>query len=258
MANETKRHDDARLAVATKCTFCVDRIDAGLAQGQKPGVDPEATPACVNACIAGALAFGDLDDPASNVSQLLAENQHFRMHEELGTGPGFYYLWDKAVAADPAPKSRACAWRQVMSYGPAPWQQKNWDWRAAGNFIGGGAGSGLIVFTALSGAQGLALTAAHAGGLALIGCGLLCVWLEIGRPLRALHVFFNPRTSWMTREAYHGDAARFRVGMAAAAGVPGFEWLAAALARRVRLLPEPHAAARREESRPGASRCCRR
>ena len=33
------------------------------------------------------------------VSQLLAENQHFRMHEELGTGPGFYYLWDKKEEA---------------------------------------------------------------------------------------------------------------------------------------------------------------
>src|SRR5690606_7438734 len=94
---ETKRRDDPRLGVATKCTFCVERIDAGLENGQTPGVDPEATPACVNACIAKALAFGDLDDPASNVSQLLAENQHFRMHEELGTGPGFYYLWDKAA-----------------------------------------------------------------------------------------------------------------------------------------------------------------
>jgi phenylacetyl-CoA:acceptor oxidoreductase subunit 1 len=81
--------------VATKCTFCVERIDAGLAQGKQPGVDPEATPACVNACIAEALTFGDLDDPQSNVSQLLAENQHSRMHEELGTGPGFFYLWDR-------------------------------------------------------------------------------------------------------------------------------------------------------------------
>ena len=85
--------------MATKCTFCVDRIDAGLAQGLTPGVDPVATPACVNACIAQALAFGDVDDPASNVSQLLAENQHFRMHEEVGTGPNFHYLWDRAETA---------------------------------------------------------------------------------------------------------------------------------------------------------------
>jgi phenylacetyl-CoA:acceptor oxidoreductase subunit 1 len=93
--SETKRRDDARLAVATKCTFCVERIDAGTAQGLVPGVDPAATPACVNSCIAKAMTFGDLDDPQSAVSQLLAGNEHFRMHEELGTGPGFYYLWDR-------------------------------------------------------------------------------------------------------------------------------------------------------------------
>ncbi len=95
-AHEAQRHDEARLAVATKCTFCVDRIDAGLAQGLVPGVDPAATPACVNACIAQALAFGDVDDPSSNVSQLLAQNQSFVMHAEVGTGPNFHYLWDKA------------------------------------------------------------------------------------------------------------------------------------------------------------------
>jgi phenylacetyl-CoA:acceptor oxidoreductase subunit 1 len=93
---EKEGFDPKRLGVATKCTFCSERIDAGLAQGLKPGIDPEATPACVNSCIAAALHFGDAEDPGSNVTQLLAENQHFRMHEELGTGPRFYYLWDKA------------------------------------------------------------------------------------------------------------------------------------------------------------------
>ena len=90
--------------MATKCTFCVDRIDAGLAQGLKPGIDAAATPACVNACIAEALSFGDLEDPQSNVSQLLDANQHFRMQEELGNGPGFFYLWDRAPA-EPGPGS---------------------------------------------------------------------------------------------------------------------------------------------------------
>jgi phenylacetyl-CoA:acceptor oxidoreductase 27-kDa subunit len=97
-ASETTRRDDARLGVATKCTFCVDRIDAGIANGQVPGIDPEATPACVNACISKAMTFGDLDDPESLVSQVLAKNKHFRMHEELGTCPGFYYIWDKETS----------------------------------------------------------------------------------------------------------------------------------------------------------------
>ena len=95
--SEELREDDGRRNVSTKCNFCVDRIDAGLERGRTPGVDPEATPACVNACIAEALAFGDIDNPASNVSQLLVQHKHFRINEELGTGPGFYYLWDKAA-----------------------------------------------------------------------------------------------------------------------------------------------------------------
>ncbi|MCX7891560.1 MAG: 4Fe-4S dicluster domain-containing protein [Burkholderiales bacterium] len=93
---EEARLDRGRLGVATKCTFCVERIDAGLAAGKTPGVDPEATPACVNSCISQALQFGDLDDPQGKVAGLLATHRHFRMHEELGTGPGVYYLWDRA------------------------------------------------------------------------------------------------------------------------------------------------------------------
>jgi phenylacetyl-CoA:acceptor oxidoreductase 26-kDa subunit len=116
-----------------------------------------------------------------------------------------------------------------MSFGPAPWQQTNWDWRAACNFICGGAGAGLIVFAALSDAVGPAFTGLVLAGLALVGLGLFCVWLEIGRPLRALHVFFNPRTSWMTREAFIATLL-FPVALAAAAGVQGCAWVAAVLA----------------------------
>jgi phenylacetyl-CoA:acceptor oxidoreductase 27-kDa subunit len=95
MASEEARMDFGRIGVATKCTFCVDRIDAGLAAGLVPGKHADATPACVNSCIANALHFGDVNDPKSNVSKLLRENEHFRMHEELGAEPSFYYLWDR-------------------------------------------------------------------------------------------------------------------------------------------------------------------
>ena len=93
--SEAARFDARRMSVATKCTFCMDRVDLARENGLTPGVDPEVTPACVNSCIAGVLAFGDKEDPHSNVSQLLEATQHFRMHEELGTDPGFYYIWDK-------------------------------------------------------------------------------------------------------------------------------------------------------------------
>lgn len=95
MPNEAKRHDEGRVNVSTKCTFCIDRIDAAQSSGQTPGLDPEVTPACVNSCISGAMAFGDLDDPESNVSRLLREHKTFRQNEELETGPGVHYIWDR-------------------------------------------------------------------------------------------------------------------------------------------------------------------
>lgn len=87
------------------------------------------------------------------------------------------------------------------SFGPDPWQQTNWDARAAGNFIGGGAGCGLLLFAWAGGAQGSLRAALLLAALALVGAGLLCVWAEIGRPLRAVNVMFNPRSSWMSRES---------------------------------------------------------
>jgi phenylacetyl-CoA:acceptor oxidoreductase subunit 2 len=79
--------------------------------------------------------------------------------------------------------------------------QRYWDIRAAGNFSFGGSGSGLVLAAALGFLVGVPSALAVAAGLALIGLGLFCVWLEIGRPWRAINVFFHPRTSWMTREA---------------------------------------------------------
>jgi phenylacetyl-CoA:acceptor oxidoreductase subunit 2 len=115
------------------------------------------------------------------------------------------------------------------TFGPEPWHQASWDARAAGNFIGGGMGSGLIVFAALSGATGAARAALLLAGLALVGLGLFCVSLELGRPLRALNVFRNPRASWMAREAWT-SVALVAATLAAAAGIAAASWLAAALA----------------------------
>lgn len=94
MRHEAERFDERMIGVAQKCTFCIDTVEDGLSRGLTPGVDPDATPACVNNCISHALHFGDLDDPGSNVSKLLRENKYFRMHEEAGTGPNIYYLWE--------------------------------------------------------------------------------------------------------------------------------------------------------------------
>lgn len=64
----------------SKCTFCQPRIDQGLA------------PACVQTCVGHALIFGDVNDPQSEVSHLLADNTWTRLTtSEVDIGPNHYY-----------------------------------------------------------------------------------------------------------------------------------------------------------------------
>jgi molybdopterin-containing oxidoreductase family iron-sulfur binding subunit len=72
------------------CTFCFHRIDQGVRDGKKIGVD--VVPACAAACPTRAIHFGDLDDPGSQVSKLLATREAFRLREAMGTKPKVYYL----------------------------------------------------------------------------------------------------------------------------------------------------------------------
>jgi Fe-S-cluster-containing dehydrogenase component len=78
--------------VAEKCTFCVHRIDRGIEHGLTPGIDPQATPACVNVCPVGARVFGNVKDPESPVSKYLAEHETFRLREDFGTEPKVHYV----------------------------------------------------------------------------------------------------------------------------------------------------------------------
>lgn len=63
-----------------KCTFCVERIDRG---------EP---PRCVDVCFAHARFFGDLDDPESDLSKILAMREYDRLLADQGTGPNVYFL----------------------------------------------------------------------------------------------------------------------------------------------------------------------
>ena len=78
--------------VVEKCTFCVHRIDAGLANGLMPGVDEDATPACVNVCPVNARFFGNINDPDSTVSRIIKSRPTIRLREDLGTEPNVYYI----------------------------------------------------------------------------------------------------------------------------------------------------------------------
>jgi len=114
--------------------------------------------------------------------------------------------------------------------GAEPELQRSWDWRAAANFIGGGAGGGLFLFTAVA-AQQDASWLGRLGPFAplLVLLGLAGVGSELGRPLRGLNVFRRPRTSWMSREAFAAAAFLPAAFAAVALRLPALALLAASL-----------------------------
>lgn len=80
------REFSAQRGVMQKCTLCVDRI-------YNETLDPaDRQPACVAACPTRARHFGDLGDPGSAVSQLVAEREGYALMPELGYQPVNRYL----------------------------------------------------------------------------------------------------------------------------------------------------------------------
>jgi hypothetical protein len=64
-------------------------------------VDADATPMCAVACIAGAIVFGDLDDPASRVRTLIAATNAAPLAPECGTEPSVYYVTGDGPQPEP-------------------------------------------------------------------------------------------------------------------------------------------------------------
>jgi Fe-S-cluster-containing dehydrogenase component len=94
------RELDESSGTMKKCTLCADRIDNEL-------LPPEdRQPACVLACPTQARHFGDLGDPLSAVSKLVAEREGFGMLPELGYKPVNRYLPPRTAPKVPVAQSQ--------------------------------------------------------------------------------------------------------------------------------------------------------
>ncbi len=75
------RYIDPGTGGVDKCTFCMHRIEAGL-----------TTTSCQEICPTQSIYFGDLNDPDSQVSRLLATRESYTLNPQAGTKPKHFYL----------------------------------------------------------------------------------------------------------------------------------------------------------------------
>lgn len=73
-------HIDPNFGTASKCHFCSHRVDIGL------------EPACVVVCPEHAIIAGDMDDPSSEISKVLAKQSVTVRKPEQGTAPKLFYI----------------------------------------------------------------------------------------------------------------------------------------------------------------------
>jgi len=95
--------------VMEKCTYCIQRINehkidaetASVREGKQIKVGDELQTACQQSCPAGAIIFGNLNDPESKVSKLKSQARNYSLLGELNTRPRTTYL---AEVSNPNPE----------------------------------------------------------------------------------------------------------------------------------------------------------
>ena len=79
---------------AAKCNYCAHRVDVGL------------EPACVNVCPEHAIISGDMDNPNSEITQLLSRQQVSVRKPEKGTVPNLFYIDADEASLNPTATKR--------------------------------------------------------------------------------------------------------------------------------------------------------
>ncbi len=205
---------DAETHTAAKCNFCAHRVDNGL------------EPACVTVCPTHSIWVGDLDDPASGISQLVAANDTKVRAPEHLTGPNVHYVGAAPATLDPlaAPVRGSYVWAEpddlrlatsgdFLDADPMTATTLNtahpvaWGWRVAAYLWTKGVAAGALIVAAVGILLGLARVGPIAAGpgVAVVGTaltGALLVW-DLKRPERFYFLLTRANQgSWLVRGGY--------------------------------------------------------
>jgi Fe-S-cluster-containing dehydrogenase component/formate-dependent nitrite reductase membrane component NrfD len=218
---------DPETNTAAKCHFCAHRTEVGL------------EPACAVVCPEHAIVAGDISDPNSEISRLLATQQVHVRKPEQGTSPKVFYINAEEISIVPnlAVQDQGRLWSDWPNHGSGDWrgpiQNGNgrmaealmnssrpretyntphkipWHWQVpaylttkaigAGSFLVAAAGLGLGFFPATP------LFTTVAAFITLLFTGLttaLLVW-DLDRPERFWTILIRPQwRSWLARGAF--------------------------------------------------------
>lgn len=231
-----------------KCHYCSHRIE----QNREP--------ACVVVCPTEAIVTGDLDDPQSRISQLVAEGETLVRRPEQNTGPNVHYLGVEPSTLVPGSASRpeTYIWSERPNTKPEPWPESiptephtqtvldaghkvQWGWPVATYLLTKGIGAGAAMFAPFAAWLGLSGFAADylpeivALVFTLITTALLVE--DLHRPKLFLTLLTRGnRRSWLVKGAYILIAFSVTVPATIAAqffgldaAVTGLRWVSAAL-----------------------------
>lgn len=228
---------------AEKCNFCAHRIDQGL------------EPACVVVCPEEAIIVGDLNDPESEVSQIIANQKVDVRKPEKATSPKLFYTGadESTLSPSAAEYTGAHMWSQQMEGYPVDGEQSSvksmstsrvayevphkapWDWRVAFYTWTKSIAAGLFMMFAFLGMLGYQLAptwttaVAVLAGLFLAITGLTLI-LELEHPKRFYRIFTRPQwRSWLVIGAFIIAAFSIILVLLFIAGVASLSTLAVAL-----------------------------
>ena len=208
---------------AAKCNYCTHRVDIGL------------EPACVNVCPEHAIVSGDLDNPNTEISRLLARETVSVRKPEKGTSPKLFYIDGDRASLDPtaANPDTEYMWssqssgvghhvRQTVGLSrqidgvsndsarrvyDAPGKGVLWGWEVSAYVWTKAIAAGAFLVPVISGyfidvSFRMKQFGAWTAMIFLAITGILLI-KDLGRPDRFLYVLLRPQwRSWLTRGAY--------------------------------------------------------
>jgi Fe-S-cluster-containing dehydrogenase component/formate-dependent nitrite reductase membrane component NrfD len=221
---------DPNTRTAEKCNFCANRVENRL------------LPACVSVCPTECRIFGDLDDPASEVSRIYQREAFMVRKPEKGTGPKVLYLGAEESVIRPEISARPLIYKEghvhlrplgaPVERADAPGlprvdydvpHEKPWGFDMAVYLLTKGVATGVLFLTAmlwwLGYREPLPLVVAPIVSLGFISLTAVVLVIDLERPDRFYYILTRPNwRSWMVWGAYfltaHGALAALWIGAA--------------------------------------------